>query len=346
MAEGGRQVRSYSIAFELPQGEEGELDKFNRDALLAEKTARQYGALHTTYTLTLPELRTQFDSMLTSMDEPVANPTMIAQYVLSAHVRKDGVVVTLGGDGGDELFLGYTRHRMLMAAYYFKQLPGVLQSMLGRLNPRIHKMELPFGSPLHLSVMANKTKLLTPCLSPSLTQGEVVRTYFTDAYEGVHQNHPLTTFAQIDRRTWLPEESLHRSDQTSMAHGLELRVPLLDQCVVAYADTIPVSKKLTPWQGKRILRDTYRTHLPEHLFHEPKRGWQSPGAKWLRDPVIEDLARTMLTPQYYDGVAELYDWSGLQKMLTDHIEKRSYALYPLWNSVALNAWARKHAIKF
>jgi asparagine synthase (glutamine-hydrolysing) len=131
-----------------------------------------------------------------------------------------------------------------------------------------------------------------------------------------------------------------------MAHGLELRVPLLDLDVVTVADRIPDTRKVTPFEGKQFLRDVYRGHLPAYLFTEPKRGWVSPGAKWLRDPHVLDIVRSILSPSYYAGLAGLYDWKRVEALLDDHVEKRTYALYPLWNILALQVWARRFRINY
>lgn len=168
--------------------------------------------------------------------------------------------------------------------------------------------------------------------------------FFTQAYTSILETlHPIDAFMRVDRATWLPDESLARSDRSSMAHGLELRVPLLDLDVVKYSDTIPVHLKTNPWKGKNILRHAYQGMLPEYLFHQPKRGWVSPGAKWLRDPEIMRFAREVLSSHYYSGISGV-NWVVVQKLLEDHIEKRGYYLYPLWNILVLQIWARKHNV--
>jgi asparagine synthase (glutamine-hydrolysing) len=340
-----RDVRTFSVGFEMAHGAEHEHEKFNADAHLAERTATHYGAKHTTYTLTLADVRNDLESILASLDEPVANPTAVAQHFLSKKVREDGVVVALGGDGGDELFLGYTRHRMLMAAQYFQRLPNVVQKLLTKVNPRMQKLMTPQGAAFHVSIMANKEKSISSLLKNNLHSYGVAENYFNTLYatlEGVHD--PIDAFMYVDRATWLPDESLHRSDRTSMAYGLELRVPLIDLSVVTLADRIPGSKKVTPFEGKRFLRDTYRSYLPEYLFSQPKRGWVSPGAKWLRDPAVLGQVETILSPEYYDGLRELYDFESIQDLLRAHVDKRTYALYPLWNLLALQVWAKKHGV--
>ena len=151
---------------------------------------------------------------------------------------------------------------------------------------------------------------------------------------------------RVDRSTWLPDECFIRSDYASMAHGLELRVPFVDPDVVQMSDHVSIWKKVLPHEGKRIIRETYRPYLPKHLYGQPKRGWLSPAAKWFRDPVINQLVTNVLSPEYYDGLSELYNWSAIQTLLRDHVDKKTYALYPLWNLLVLQIWARKNGVRY
>ena len=149
---------------------------------------------------------------------------------------------------------------------------------------------------------------------------------------------------RVDRETWLCDESLARTDRTSMAFGVEGRVPLLDIDVVDFADSIIGKHKFKPWSNKKILRDAYRGHLPEYLFSQPKRGWLSPGAKWLRDPVIKAYAQEVLSSSYYEGLNSLYNFEAIQQQFEDHVDQTGYHLYPLWNILQLQVWAKKYSI--
>lgn len=157
--------------------------------------------------------------------------------------------------------------------------------------------------------------------------------------------HPVDVFMEVDRKTWLADECFIRVDHTTMANGLELRVPLCDLDVVQLADTISVWKKTLPHEGKRVIRNVYRSHLPQYLYTQPKRGWLSPAAKWFRDPVIHALVSEVFSNGYYDGLSAVFDWDALQRMLEDHVDKRGYHLYPLWNVFILQMWARTYNVR-
>lgn len=340
-------TRTYTVDFEAVKGEEAEAQKFNMDARLAEKTARVFGTEHKTLTIGLDAVRTNLESILRGVSEPIANSTSVTQYLLSDFVRKDGTVVVLGGDGGDELFGGYTRHRILMGTYLYQRLPRILGSLGGMVSPRVKKLMTPFGSPLHRSVMIKDEKKILPFLKGPQVSNKTIDMFFEREYaRETDAQHPLRTFMHVDRRTWLPDECFLRSDYASMAHGVELRVPLSDIDVVNLSDQISVWKKTMPWEGKRVIRHTYKPYLPSHLYSEPKRGWLSPAAKWFRDPVIHAYANDVYSDAYYHGLSELFDWDRVRALLKDHVEHKGYYLYPLWNILALQVWAKEHTIVY
>lgn len=340
-------VRTYSVDFEVVRGQEDDSNKFNVDARLAEKTAAFYGTEHKTLTISLDDLHANLERAISSANEPVANSTAITQYLLSDFVRKDGTVVVLGGDGGDELFGGYTRHRAAMAAYLYQKLPAVVQKLGGMVHPRIAKLSTPFGTALHRMLMVKNGKKISPFLATEFPIDEDTKGFFDEQYAKVPSlPHPLDTFMVVDRQTWLPDECFIRSDYASMAHGVELRVPFVDTDVVRLSDEISVWKKTLPHEGKRIIRDAYRMHLPPHLYGQPKRGWLSPAAKWFRDPKINAFAKEVFSSSYYNGLGGIFDWEAVQKLLDDHVEKRGYYLYPLWNILVLQIWAKQNGVTF
>lgn len=346
MAKHSAHVRTYSVDFEAVGGQEGESSKFNADAQLALKTSSFYGTEHKTLTITLDDIRNNVEEILSSVSEPVANSTSVTQYLLSDFVRKDGIVVTLGGDGGDELFGGYTRHRLAMGAYMYQRLPKVVQRLGAFASPRVGKLSTPYFTPLHRALMVKDEKKIRPFLHHDLAINKDTTAYFDALYSATPWKgmHPLDVFMQVDRRTWLADECFIRSDYASMAHGVELRVPFVDIDVVSLSDQISIWKKVLPHEGKRVIRNTYKAYLPPHLYHEPKRGWLSPAAKWFRDPIINELMKNVFSSGYYGGLDGLFNWNSIQEFLDAHVEKRGYYLYPLWNIFALQIWARKHHI--
>jgi len=337
------ELQTFSSAFETTT-QIGQ--KYNEDAELAKRTALHYGVDHTIFTIPTQEVRDNLDIILGQQSDPIANPTGVTRYLLYKRIRESGIVVVLGGDGGDELFGGYSRYQRLLAAQIFQKMPTYFRSKLAIVSRHAADLNLAFGAAMHLRLMAHPSKDVFRMLrNKNIVQRSDLESSFNEIYENIGEiADPVAKFMLVDRETWLAEESLLQTDINSMRHALEARVPLLDTTLVQLADSIQTYKRVSLRTSKKILRDVYKSHLPAFLFDQPKRGWQSPGAKWLRDPVIEKYAREVLSPHYYGGLNEVIDWDVVQTMYNEHLDGKVYYLYPLWNMLQIQVWARKNKI--
>ena len=114
--------------------------------------------------------------------------------------------------------------------------------------------------------------------------------------------------------------------------------------MVELALSLPRNSKVDAFRTKKILKDAFHGVLPEALYKEPKRGWFSPGAKWLRIPEVTKVAREILSGDYYENTAELFDWKAIEKMLDDHLSKKEYNLTLLWAIMSFQMWAKNFRI--
>ncbi|MFM2381266.1 MAG: hypothetical protein RLZZ76_33, partial [Candidatus Parcubacteria bacterium] len=205
VAEHLERVKTFSVDFELMSGlSASESVKFNSDARLAEKTANVYKADHTTFTISLQDVRDELHDALLCLDEPIANPTSVSQYLLAKWVRQTGVVVALGGDGGDELFGGYTRHKIAMAALYFQNSPLLLQKFGSALYSPLQKLSIPFGAEFHMQLLGLKPSKYQK-LFASENHFDTGRKFFAQRYnsELITSLSPVDAFMRVDRESWL-----------------------------------------------------------------------------------------------------------------------------------------------
>lgn len=333
-------IQTFSSAFE--ENEQVGV-KFNQDAILAAQTAQKYGVPHKRLEISGAQIRDNLEGILSQQAEPVANATAVTRSLLYKMMRQEGAVVVLGGDGGDELFGGYSRYQRVLATQYFQQLPHVLQVAIGMLYPRARDLGLR-DEQLHLRLMAQPRDAINWVLKQDYWSSPQFISGVFDALYEEHRNgvDEVARFMQVDRESWLAEESLLQTDVNSMRHGIEARVPMLDLEVVKLSDQIATHKKMSLTGTKLQLREAYRNVLPAYLFDQPKRGWQSPGAKWLRDAEIQPLIRNIFSSAYYSGLDSVIDWDRVQDLYTRHVEHKEYHLYPLWHILQLQVWAREH----
>ncbi|KKT29481.1 asparagine synthase (glutamine-hydrolyzing) [Candidatus Giovannonibacteria bacterium RIFCSPLOWO2_12_FULL_44_25] len=328
MREARSNIDTFSVGFTLPNKSDEE--KFNQDFYLARRTAKYYGTNHHEILLSEDDASEYFEKTIYQLDEPIANPTAIPMMKLAEFTKSKWVDVVLGGDGGDELFGGYERYRLSRALNY---VPGA-------------SLVLPEGVRKFARFMFQKDPVLREVMSDQFFDRNISYSFFTEHY---FKSNPFKTFEElfmsVDRRTWLVDESLMRTDKMSMSSAVEARVPLLDKDLIEFAARVPLKYKVGLFDKKIILKEAFRGRIPDFLLNQPKRGWFSPGAKWLRNPKIRAAAEHILSRDYYNETAPIFNWANIDKILKDHVEGRKYNFNVLWSILSFQVWAKIYKVK-
>ncbi|MDO8499685.1 MAG: asparagine synthase (glutamine-hydrolyzing) [bacterium] len=331
------QIKTFSVGFK----DSLDPSKFNADFSLAKLTAKFYGTDHHELLIGASDVLDNLEKISWHLDEPNSNPTAGALFLLS-QVAKPEVAVVLGGDGGDELFGGYPR-------YYYSALISQVQRFVPKFFSTLvsSKFNLPENERRITAFLSQKSDLLSQVIQPNILQPSEADDYLKAKYfDG--QTLPINDFTkwfmQVDRQSWLVDESLLRTNKMSMAWGLESRVPILDYRLIELASRIPTRWKFgilgnsgKSFQGKNIWREAVRDYLPPHILNQQKRGWFTPMAKWLRqEPMrawVEDLLSTL--------PAEFFNASTMQQIWADHLTGRVYNLQIIWAVVMWQLWYNK-----
>jgi len=262
---------------------------------------------------------------------------------LACQAKKE-VTVVLTGNGGDELFGGYERYRLTLLASYYKKVPKLLRFLLN-LHPKLRKLDFESEVDLYSQFMFEKDPNISKIISTNFFQsGTTIKNWFKEKYFRNINDDIVLKFMNVDQNSWLPDQALELGDKMSMRSAIEERVPLLDKKLIKFVSTLPRSYLVTLRTTKKIFKDAFKNDLPGYLFNQPKRGWSAPGAKWLRDPEVMKLARSIISPDYYVGTKDLFKWKELEVMLEKHIDKREYNLTLLWAVITFQAWAREYEV--
>ena len=329
-------IDTFTVRFSLPESNEEE--KFNEDAELAREVAAQFGAHHHEITITPEEVPALLLKAAFHMDVPVSNPTIPSMLRLSEETAKTATVV-LNGDGGDELFGGYTRYRFSKRVLlYQKWVPAIARTLLAKVRPIFAKANLPPGIGLFAQFMFQKDATLASVLSPELVTNNAFDRY-RDRYFSERGDF-LRQFMSADREGWLVDEALMRTDRTTMAAALEARVPLLDRELLAFAARVPTKLKTSLRVTKILPRIAFRNRLSKNILIQKKRGWVSPGAKWLRHPDVLALATEAFSKGYHPETDALFNLPALKNALADHVSGKQYNLYLLWSVLTFRLWAK------
>lgn len=150
---------------------------------------------------------------------------------------------------------------------------------------------------------------------------------------------------EVDRKSWLADFSLILTDKMSMAFGLEARVPFLDKNLVEFAAKIPLKYKISLFNNKIILKEAFYGRIPNFLFNQPKRGWFSPAAKWLRYPEMQKMIKEVLSENYCESTRRIFRWRKLQDIFEGHCFRGEYNLNIIWAILTFQIWAKQYKIQ-
>lgn len=335
-------IDTFSVGFDLP--DVGDREKFNQDFYLARKTAAHYGTNHNEVLISSDDAFSSLEKSIWHLDEPISNPTTLSMMHLAGFAKKK-VDTVLGGDGGDELFGGYERYRLsLIASQYQKYLPKTLRRIISGYE-QLRKLNTPAGVERYALFMFQKDDILRRVVPQEFLSFDT-EDFFRAKYFSANDQRPFEeSFMEADLRSWLKDESLAMTDKMSMSAGLEARVPLLDLEIARFAATLPLKFKVSPFNTKIILKRAFTGRIPDFLLNQPKRGWFSPGAKWLRHPKFYELARDVLSDGHYEETRAIFDASALGEILKRHHDKQEYNLNIIWSVLVFKIWAKCYNIK-
>lgn len=342
------QVNTCSIGFNDPQYDESSF---------ATEVAKKFKTRHFSETVDTDDYGL-IDTLAALYDEPYADSSAIPTYRVCQLARKR-VTVALSGDGGDENFAGYRRHRYAMAEQKVRSLMPLavrkpLFGTLGKLYPkadwapRVFRAKTTFEALARdlvegyfhgVSIMPDRVRdqLFSPRFRKDL-QGyqaiEVMRGHAAQA----PTDDPLSLIQYIDFKTYLPGDILTKVDRASMAHSLEVRVPLLDHQLVEWISGLPSSIKLRGGEGKYIFKKALEPHLPHDVLYRPKMGFSIPLASWLRGPLKEITRSAILGPLLAD--TGIFDMKFLKEMVDQHQSGLRDYTAPLWTLLMFAAFLK------
>jgi len=342
-------VNTCSIAFKDPAFDE---------SAYAAQVAAQYRTEHY-----MEEVDTDdyglLDTLADLYDEPFADSSAIPTYRVCQLARKR-VTVALSGDGGDENLAGYRRYRYAMAEQRVRgRIPDGLRrpvfGTLGRLYPKADWAPRVF-----------RAKTTFEALSRDLVEGyfhgvsimsDAMREQlFSDSFRSRLQGYraievmrghadrsptddPLSMIQYLDMKTYLPGDILTKVDRASMAHALEVRVPLLDHKLVEWMSGLEPGMKLRGSEGKYIFKKSLEAYLPHDILYRRKQGFAVPLAQWFRGPLRSRVREALLGKNLAE--TGIFNPRYLSEMVEQHESGRRDYSAPIWSLLMFDAFLRK-----
>ncbi len=341
-------VNTCSISFGDPA--------FNESAH-AEVVARRFGTNHQVEQVD-PDDFDLIDRLAELYDEPYADSSAMPTYRVCELARKR-VTVALSGDGGDENFAGYRRYRWHMDEERLRRLlplgpRRMLFGTLGALYPKLDWAPRFLRARSTFQALARDSLegyfhnfSLLPEAQRHRLYGEGLRRELA-GYRAIESfrrhldsapDHPLSRVQYLDIKTYLAGDILTKVDRASMAHALEVRVPILDHRFVEWVAGLPPALKLHGHQGKYVFKKALEPLLPDHILYRRKMGFAVPLAKWFRGPLRQRLRDALLGERMLD--TGYFDPRALRDLVEQHQSGRRDHSAILWALLMFEAFERR-----
>ncbi len=344
-------VNTCSISFGDPA--------FN-EAQFAAKVAERY---HTSHRLSQvdPDDFSLLDQLAGLYDEPYADSSALPTYRVCELAKKQ-VTVVLSGDGGDENLAGYRRHRWhtyeeQMRSWLPDSIRRPVFGLLGRVYPKADwapkmfrakstlesisrdSMEGYFHS---VSVLSNemRSNLFSKKLKADL-QGYQAVDVFRRHVDKAPTDTPLSLVQYLDIKTYLPGDILTKVDRASMAHALEVRVPLLDHKLVEWMAGIQPELKLKGREGKYIFKKALENYLPNDILYRPKMGFAVPLNSWFKGPLKDKVREALLGETMMQ--CGLFDQEFLKQIVSQHESGLRDYSSAIWSLFMFEAFLKNNA---
>ena len=337
-------VETMSVGFDAKEFDELDHARAVAEYLHVESHTR---VVHPDVEALLPRLAWHFD-------EPFADSSAVPTYYVSGAAR-ERVTVALSGDGGDELWAGYARHRVEHVEAQARRWLGPMAASAGKLStvlPAGMKGTRSLGhlqfTPASAYAMkhaydyfadAERTRLYTTDFAAAVRHSDPYAKH-RQLYERCPSPDPLDRAMYVDAKTYMVDDVLTKVDRMSMAVSLETREPLLDHKLLEYSATIPASLKLHNGQTKYLLRRLLQRRLPASILERPKQGFAAPIGKWLAGP-LQSLGRDLL----FDGRLAsrgLFRDPAVRAVWEAHRAGHADHSHRLWSLVMLELWFREY----
>lgn len=348
-------IKTFSIGF---------ADKSYDESECARLAARHIGSEHFEHVLEPRESLDLIPQVANFLDEPMADYSIIPTYLLSLFTKKH-VTVALGGDGGDELFLGYPTFQAERVLRMFGSHAALLKHILEFAQKYLPMSHARFSRSFQIERLLagiespperrhhdwmgtfeqEARKLLLVRVQSTVHDGNVyedIDKYLSTQYSILSTQNRWNQLAYLYLRTYLMDQVLVKVDRASMAASLEVRAPFLDYEFVDFVNSIPYNRKLHGFQTKYLLKELMKDRLPREIVYRKKQGFGIPLSRWfVRElrPFLQDTLSPARLAKH-----GLFDSIYAQRLVQEHLDMKADHRKKLWSLIVFQLWYERWMI--
>lgn len=337
-----KKIETFSIGFDKKEFDETEKSR---------EVARLIGSNHHEFTITANDLSDNIDRILLNFDEPFADSSALASYVVAQKTR-GSVTVALTGDGGDEVFGGYNKYYMgKLNSRYTGLVPRSLHNTVDKiLSPMLKTKSddrgirfkgrrlleaINYDGSFYYNIISLgfPTSELSTALQPGWQMGDPLAEY-KKMRSGKHST--LSDFREIDRLLSLEGDMLVKVDRTAMLASLECRAPFLSKELWQFTSSLPENYLLNGWDKKHILKEAFKDWFPKGFLDKSKKGFGVPVGDWLRGLLREELIS--YTEPAFLANQGIFNPLTIVPLVQNHIDGKADNTFRVWTYFCFQKW--------
>jgi len=316
--------------------------KFN-EAGHARTIANYLGTNHHEFLVTQEEALKWIPAFFETYDEPFADASGLPTLIVSNLARKK-VTMTLSGDGGDELFMGYGAYRWAqrLGPNYPRLVRYAIAGAMGQLNHRFQRAAwlLRYDSPktLRSHIFSQEQYFFSSQEVRNVLENPITMPLPDENFGSLPRSLiPAEQQALFDLRFYLPDDLLVKVDRATMANGLETRVPLLDYRIVHFALNLDYSLKVRHGQSKWLMRRLLDQYIPPEIYEKPKWGFSIPLANWLQSE-LKYLSDEYLSNEALAKTGIIKPETVAKLLHGFFSQQKSFLYQKVWALIVLQKW--------
>lgn len=341
-------LKSYSAGFDFDGG--------HNELPLASKIAKKFGTQHHELMIQGKDITDIIKKMIYHHDEPFSDAANIPLYLMTQHVKNDCKVV-LQGDGGDELFAGYPRYHIMSKYNQYKFIFTTLNAVKSLIPSKYVRNKTERFYPLFKN---DQSKIRFAKFLTEEREGIPEQFFTENIQKNFLQTNPFKRYEEVskeldflsdnvqkllwlDTKIILPDQFLEKVDKSTMANGVEVRVPFLDNDLASFALALPSELKVKNGVKKYLLKKALDGILPNEVLYGPKKGFGVPYQNWLKGPLKSFMEEIFNDPKIVQ--MNIFDYKVLNIRVEEHCSGKRDWGFSLWKMMNLCLWLEMYQLE-